>query len=235
MGEVLHIYCHGGNDRAMTVATSVGYLPGVRSGTVIYPVARPLALLDIHWKKYDWRKHLQIAAQERPYMAAVPDIEAPDQLEPALWMAEELAPYCQRLLVIPKCRVIPSIPARIGNAPVILGYSVPTKYGGTDLLPSSFQSRPTHLLGGSPLMQRFLTRHLNVVSMDGNMAWRISMYGKWFETNGHHSRTLVQERGSEGRLLALEKSLRNLRVFWGRDSPSMSAPSLESLWLEPLE
>ena len=84
--------------------------------------------------------------------------------------AEEASQYVERVVIIPKAfGIIPHIPERVGNADVVLGYSVPTRYGGTQVPVWEFGSRPVHLLGGSPHVQMRLVHYLNVVSADGNM------------------------------------------------------------------
>jgi hypothetical protein len=99
------------------------------------------------------------------------DWELPEQLPEVIDWAEEVAQYSRRLVVIPKVSgMLDAIPERIGGADVVLGYSVPTSYGGTEVFVGEFGRRPVHLLGGSPHAQMDLSHYLNVVSADGNMA-----------------------------------------------------------------
>lgn len=198
----------------MAIARAAGWEGGVRSGTQIYPAARPLALLDIDWKRPHWERHLKVAAAERPALAAVPDLECESQLPRLLEQAEELAPFCESLLIIPKTEA--DLPGRIGGRPVILGYSVPTTYGGCPLMVTEFRDRPVHLLGGSPNKQRRLCGYLNVVSMDGNMAWRLAQRCTYYDRyGGSQNKVPFEERGEHGPLEALRRSLANLNQFWG--------------------
>lgn len=87
-------------------------------------------------------------------------------------------------MIIPKAfGIIPFLPRRIGGADVRLGYSIPTKHGGTQVPVWEFDGWPVHLLGGSPHAQMRLRNYLRVVSADGNMINRVAMsYGKfWFD------------------------------------------------------
>jgi len=77
----------------------------------------------------------------------------------------------QRLVLIPKVPgLVRVIPERIGSTEILLGYSVPTRYGGSPIGLWELGRRPVHLLGGSPQRQLELSQYLNVVSVDGNMA-----------------------------------------------------------------
>src|SRR4029453_5302652 len=92
----------------MSIARAAGWEGGARSGDRVHPCARPLALLDIDWKRttaYAWERHLRTAREERPWLAGVPDLLAEDQLPGALARAEELAPSCEAVLLIPKVEI----------------------------------------------------------------------------------------------------------------------------------
>lgn len=182
-----------------------------------------MMLLDIDYKAPDWVRHLAVAQREHPWLAAVPDVMSEAQLPEALGQAEEMAPHCERVLMIPKAPVVDGIPERVGGVPVVLGYSVPTSYGGCDLMLWEFGRRPVHLLGGSPRAQRELTRYLYVVSADGNMVWNEARKGRVYDRRGVSSgntlRALDGERWSgDGPYEALRRSLINLREFWGLDA-----------------
>jgi hypothetical protein len=210
------IYCHGGNRAAASVARECGWDVGSRSDKVIYDEARPLALLDIHWTRYDWRSHLAVASAEHPWMAAVPDLESHAHLRQCMEQAEDLAPHCTRLMLIPKAYdAIDLIPEVVGGTSVVLGYSVPTTYGGTSVPLWEFGQRPVHLLGGSPRAQKAVARYLNVVSLDGNMAWKIaSRFTRSYAADGSHGGQDGQSIESGAPMEALRKSLMNLREFW---------------------
>jgi hypothetical protein len=213
------IFCLGGNEQAMQIARDAGWEPGSRSSYTLYPCCRPLTLLDIDWKKPDWKRHLAVARQERPWLVAVPDVERLEQVPAVLAHAEEIAPHCDRILVIPKAEgVIESLPREIGGKLVVLGYSVPTKYGGTSLWLGDFTGWPVHLLGGSPRKQRQLCDYLHVVSTDGNMAWKIAgrcaSYNEKGASGASNTRTHGKRLEGHGPYEALKRSLTNLVTFW---------------------
>jgi len=203
----------------MELATSLGWYAGVRSGTVIYDAARPLYLLDIDYKAPDWTAHLAIARAEHPALAAIPDVMAVPDLPATLAMAEEMASHTDALLIIPKCRIIHSLPRGIGGKPVVLGYSVPTGYGGTPLPVWEFRDWPVHLLGGTPRKQLDLARFMTVVSADGNMAQMLAHRGLAYDERGHPQLMARWEPkpsapGMPAR--ALERSLINIAALWQR-------------------
>lgn len=127
---------------------------------------------------------MRALAEHRPEMATVLDWEDESQEGEVMGWAEDAARYCRRVVVIPKVSgTIGRIPERIGEAEVVLGFSVPTSYGGTAVPTWEFGGRPVHLLGGSPQRQRALAGYLNVVSLDGNMAAQQARRGRaWLRT-----------------------------------------------------
>jgi hypothetical protein len=114
-------------------------------------------------------------AEHRPHQATVLDLEREEQFNEVMDWAEEAAQYVERVVIIPKVfDIIPRIPERVGGADVVLGYSVPTRYAGTEVPVWEFGRRPVHLLGGSPRAQMQLMHYLNVVSADGNYAQKMA-------------------------------------------------------------
>ena len=161
------IYCGGGNPRFYEIATAAGFLYGAQLPDTVYGA---LYFADQNWKRPNLEQYATVVKQHRPVMASVLDWEQLDQLPEVLSWAETIAPFVQVIMVIPKViGGVESIPRKIGGRSVRLGYSVPTKHGGTPLNYSEFHGWPVHVLGGSPHQQRRLTRYLNVLSADGNM------------------------------------------------------------------
>jgi hypothetical protein len=95
-------------------------------------------------------------------------------LDDILQQADELSAYAENVIVIPKVDVIGSIPERF-----MLGYSVPSSYGGTPVSPTRFEGRRVHLLGGSWTIQKRYLRALgdSVVSLDNNSLFVAAMRG----------------------------------------------------------
>lgn len=213
------IFCAGGNKERMQVALEEGWAPGTRSDYYVYPHYRPLALLDVHWEGYDWPAHLRVAQAEHPWMAAVPDTMSADDLSRTLAMAEEIAPCCAHVMVIPKAPgVVPALPRVIGGTPVVLGYSVPTRYGATPLPVWDFSGWPVHLLGGTPLGQVRLAHYMDVVSADGNVACKVALRGAVITERGGREQLhrILGYRAENMPLVALRHSLRNIRTLWQR-------------------
>lgn len=115
-------------------------------------------------------------AEHRPRMASVLDWERDEQLPEILAWAEEAAQFVDVVMLIPKVHGgIARLPRRIGGAEVRLGYSVPTKHGGTEVTAFEFIGWPVHLLGGSPGAQmRLASTALDVFSVDGNMMQKLA-------------------------------------------------------------
>jgi hypothetical protein len=173
MGNVPElIYCAGKNRVFEGIALAAGYTLGARLPATIY---HPIGFADQDWHNPDRAIYMQALAHHRPRMATVLDLEREEQRNDVLSWAEEAAQYCERVLIIPKYSgCIDTLPRTIGGADVVLAFSVPTRYGGTQVPLWEFDGWPVHLLGGSPHAQMHYAAHLgaiaNVVSADGNMA-----------------------------------------------------------------
>lgn len=216
------IWCQGGNPHSAKLAIAAGWWYGFRSDSNHYAEELgPVALIDSHWEddRVDWQRHLAVCAEVRPWLATVPDTLSINQLDRTLTQAEQIAQHAIPL-VVPKCEgLIERLPREIGGKPIVLGYSVPTSYGGTDLPLWNFLGRPVHLLGGNPRRQMELCQYLAVVSADGNLAWRLARRGIVVKTNGAAGMTLRELDGQcwpgeNAPLEALRRSLENLRTFW---------------------
>lgn len=109
---------------------------------------------------------------------------------------------------------------------MILGYSVPTKYGKTEVPLEEFHGWPIHLLGGSPqkqmeLFQYFRQHSTKVVSVDGNVIGKLSMLGQfwrdgcWFflKEEPEYQGFLVQEELNIAHF-CFELSVRNVQKAW---------------------
>lgn len=180
-------------------------------GTVYYPPY----FVDQDWKKPDRARYMAAIQKHRPTMATVLDWERDEQFDEVIEWAEEAAPYVKQVVIIPKVMgQIGRVPERIGGADVVLGYSVPTRYGGTELPPWEFGRRPVHLLGGSPHRQIHLAHYMNVVSADGNYTAKMANAGQfWVNGTAHyainrHFPTLPEADGAK----------------WGNGSDTADAP-----------
>lgn len=164
------IYCAGGNRRFAEIARDAGFLLGSQLPKTVY---LPIYFADQNWRKPDREVYLKYLAQHRPHIASVLDLERHDQLPEVLAWAEDVAQYVEEIMIIPKAHgSIARLPRTINGKAVRLGYSVPTRHGGTAVAYSEFAGWPVHLLGGSPQEQMRLAgryKSLRVVSADSNM------------------------------------------------------------------
>jgi hypothetical protein len=166
------IYCADGNQRLAKIAIDAGFRYGAQLPNTVYfwPY-----FADQNWRDPDREAYMAALAEHRPVMASVLDLERERQFDEVMGWAEEAVRYVERVVIIPKAfGIIDRIPERVNGADVILGYSVPTQYAGTEVPVWEFGRRPVHLLGGSPQAQMELVHYLNVVSADGNYATKMA-------------------------------------------------------------
>lgn len=179
------IYCANGNERFARIAIEAGFTYGAQlPGTVYF---RP-EFADQDWKQPNREAYMAVLQKHKPRMATVLDWEHDEQLPEVLAWAEEVAALVtESVLIIPKVLGgVARLPRIIGGRQVRLGYSVPTRHGGTQVPAWEFLGWPVHLLGGSPHAQMSLAGisldsrppmmgfakgvpRLNVQSVDGNM------------------------------------------------------------------
>jgi hypothetical protein len=167
------IYCAGGNRRFAEIAITAGFKYGAQLPDTIY--FDPY-FVDQNWKKPNRAAYMDCLKKYHPTMASVMDWERPEQLAEVLEWAEEAAQFIDVVMIIPKVHGgVEKLPRMIGGKRVILGFSVPTKFGGTDLFLSEFIGWPVHLLGGNPGKQMKLAQYMNVASVDGNMHNKLAL------------------------------------------------------------
>lgn len=217
------IYCAGKNRVFESIARDAGFLLGARLPATVY---HPIHFADQEWRKPDRIAYMAALECHRPAMATVLDWERGNQLSEVLEWAEEAAQWVERVLIIPKVHAgIDRLPRRVGGKDIVLAYSIPTQYGGTEVPIWEFTGWPIHLLGGSPHRQMHYAAHLNaiadVVSADGNMANKMAHAGRfWSTTKGPkgHWRNLREigvclERDNNQE--AFRRSCVNIAAAWG--------------------
>ena len=224
------IYCASSSSSIPYLSKSLGFKSGVQLPDTVYS---RLDFADQDWKKPQKERYIKSIKEHRPTKATVLDATSKSRLKEALEWAEEIAPYVEEIIVIPKYSgAIQQVPEFIKGKKVLLGYSVPTTYGSTDVPLKDFGDRPVHLLGGQPHTQMDLARKLNVESVDFNSVNRQSTYGhSWVNervkgSSGKHDASLKEMRDAglisdygytniPGK--ALEISLLNVRKAWGEN------------------
>jgi hypothetical protein len=177
--QVLRFVSH--SQRALTIAKSHGWIPGARY-TNLRDVRTfdEIGFLDIDWRNYNFTLHLEVAAHVLPIMTVARDVENAQELDAILNQAQELARYCKNVVIVPKDPILATVLDSDIPPEYVLGYSVPTRYGGTTIAPSYFR-RPVHLLGGRPDRQRRLADLMPIVSLDCNRFTLDASFGDYFD------------------------------------------------------
>ena len=204
------IYCAAGNPRFAQIAINAGFLYGAQLPNTIY---HPPYFVDQNWRKPNREKYMAALQTYRPQIATVLDLERVEQLPEVLAWAEEAAQWVQSVIIIPKAQgIVADLPRTIGGAKVRLGYSVPTKFAGTELPVWDFVGWPVHLLGGNPQNQMKLAQYLDVRSADGNAAQKAALsWGmEWRAGKWEHG----AQYASDVPYYAFAASCRNIRQAW---------------------
>jgi hypothetical protein len=164
------------------VAVGLGWLPGANYTNLrnIKKFDR-LGFLDIDWKNYDYLRHLQATKDTCPMITVARDVTDISKLHCILDEANELSLWADKVIIVPKDpRLKPLLPEIIPDD-FILGYSVPTSYGGTRLPLTCFGSRRVHLLGGHPAKQRVIANGVMAISLDCNRLTLDAAFGDYFD------------------------------------------------------
>ena len=204
------IYCAAGNPRFAQIAIDAGFLYGAQLPNTIY---HPPYFVDQNWRKPNREKYMAALALHRPHIATVLDLERDEQLPEVLAWAEDAAAHVQVVVIIPKAQgIVADLPRTIGGAEVRLGYSVPTKFAGTELPVWDFVGWPVHLLGGNPQNQMKLAQYLDVRSADGNAAQKAALsWGmEWCAGRWVHGAQYANDVPYH----AFAESCRNIRQAW---------------------
>lgn len=166
-----------------------------------------IAFLDIDWKRYDFLAHLEAAARVQPALTVARDVERLEDLDTILREAESLSRYCERVVIVPKDKRMEGRLDQLVPESFLIGFSVPTRYGGTPIRPETID-RPVHLLGGRPDAQRRLAEVLKVVSLDCNRFTFDAAYGDYFDGE------IFRPHPRGGYEACIEDSLANINRLW---------------------
>lgn len=166
--------------RVQKIAIKNGWLPSARY-TNLRDVKEfeNVQFIDIDFKNYNFHKHLEAVKKHKPHLTVARDIFCLSQLDQIMIEAEELAKFSDSVIIVPKDLKFKGQIDNIIPKSYMLGYSVPTRYGGTKLSPTEF-TRPTHLLGGRPDKQRELANKVNTYSFDCNRFTLDAAFGDYF-------------------------------------------------------
>jgi len=194
--------------RVTRIAEKYGWLPAARYTNLrdIRGVER-LGFLDIDWADYSFQRHLEAAKLTRPLVTVARDLTTRRMLPRILDEAVELMKYSQRVLIVPKAHSLSADLENLIPAEFDLGYSVPTRYGGTKIAPHFFRRR-VHLLGGRPDTQRRLAEHMEVVSIDCNRFTLDAAFGDYFDGE------IFRPHPNGGYFRCIADSLKNINGLW---------------------
>ncbi|MCZ8042982.1 MAG: hypothetical protein O9330_10920 [Beijerinckiaceae bacterium] len=210
---MLKFVAHG--PKVISLAMAEGWRPGARY-TNLRDVRRVdfagLGFLDIDWKNYCFDAHLRAAIHVRPFLTVARDIECISQVDQVLREAVHLQRFSTRVIVVPKDVRLEEKLHRAIPDDFILGYSVPTRYGGTCISPEAFQ-RPVHLLGGRPDIQRVLANRMPVFSIDCNRFTFDAQFGDYFDG------VRFKPHPAGGYENCLRDSLANINALWNGYTP----------------
>lgn len=215
---VTKFLCH--SKTLLDIAQRYGWLPGARYTNLrdVRHVER-LGFLDIDWEDYRFHLHIKAASATRPFMTVAQDVERASDLNRILDQAELLNEHADQVVIVPKDESLSeNLSARIPSK-FILGYSVPTRYGGTRVAVQSFAGRPVHLLGGRPDVQRQIAKYLWVVSVDGNRFTLDAKFGDYFDGKGFRPHPLG------GYQRCVEDSIQNINKLWECYRPVLAVKS----------
>lgn len=182
------IYCADGNSRFAQIAIKAGFKYGSQMPRKVY--YEPF-FIDLNPNNLP-KQPVYVARLRKysPFMASVHDWFEERRLAEILLRAEEIAQYTQNVLLIPKVPGgIKRLPRQVNGKRVILGYSVPTSHGATEVGIGEFAGWPVHILGGSPIQQMKLFKEMSkladVVSADGNYACKMATrWNQFFVPDG---------------------------------------------------
>jgi uncharacterized protein DUF6610/ParB-like nuclease family protein len=194
----LHFCFDGGYPASVTLALDAGWHVGFRSRPsgermrkAMDWLGKRVGFIDNEFKHYDHAVHLASVKAFRPKYATVRDLMTKDQCRAAgityydfdtvLGWANEFQEFADNVIVIPKYDCIDRIPDDF-----VLGYSVLSSYGGTEVAVERFKGRRVHLLGGSWPNQLGLLDLLgdDVVSLDNNMIQKFAVFGQYLYPDG---------------------------------------------------
>lgn len=176
--QVVKFVCH--SKKTIDIADKFGWLPGAKY-TNLRDIkhCKRVGFIDIDWKNYCFEKHIDAVIKTSPLYTVAKDIIDIKEVDEILYQADQLSNYAENVILVPKdCK----LKNMLNNLPhkYLLGYSVPTKYGGTEISTSHFQ-RPVHLLGGRPDIQRKLANEMQVISFDCNRFTIDAKFGDYFD------------------------------------------------------
>jgi hypothetical protein len=223
------IICTGGNHDFTKIAESHGFLYGIQFPDI---ARKQVFFADQNWKNPKRREYMDALRLYRPKIATVLDLERQNQFGEVMEWAHQASQFVEEdIVIIPKVNgIITKLPQAINNKRVVLGYSVPSMYGTTNVPDNEFYGWPLHFLGGEPYRQCFYVKrfykHCQIVSIDCNfhqkMATRFCQFFTEYPictAKNHCWPTLKEARIKtiDGPKKAFDLSCAALKIFWSRN------------------
>ena len=193
------IYTIQGLDGTCCIAVQSGMKYGIQSRKLlkVCPYAQQserhgVYFVDNHYKEYNHQMHLDVVMRFKPKYATTRDmieerecvklgIQYYDADQILSW-ADELAEHCEHVIIIPKSPgYIRLIPDRF-----IIGYSIPTRYGGSHFPIELITNHRIHLLGGSWKKQLYYLHKMReqICSVDNNYIHHQARHGCFINPEG---------------------------------------------------
>jgi hypothetical protein len=192
-----------------------GWLPGARYTNLRDVRDVPFdgrGFLDINWKCYSYSLHLEAAKRMKPVLTIAQDVLCITKLKQILNEADELQNHSDFVAIVPKDPRLTLKLDLLIPSHFLIGYSVPTKYGSTEI-PTSAVNRPVHLLGGRPDVQRRIANECPVVSIDCNRFTLDASFGDYFDG------VTFRPHPVGGYENCLDDSMANINKIWESYTP----------------
>jgi hypothetical protein len=168
----------GGSSQYDQIAKQYGWKLGINSGGKARENIKKLFMIDNNWSQYNHEQHLACVRRHCPHLATVRDIEYQSNQEKILEQAYEISQYCDRVVVIPKTKIL--VPELLKLPNMVLGLPLGRGENTYSWHYALTQEKDVHLLGGSPMAWVRAIQQLNekVYSYDGNYLSKIAKFGK---------------------------------------------------------
>lgn len=198
--------------KGLDIALKYGWFVGARYTNLrTIRGLNQIGLIDIDWKNYDFDKHLEALKVHRPYLTVAMDILSRQSLPRILKQADVLSKWSEKVVIVPKDPGLGKNFTQKIPKHYVLGYSVPSSYGGTTIPLEWFGEREIHLLGGRPDTQFDLASKLNVHSLDSNRIAVDARYGRYFDGKR------FQKHPTWGFYECLDASLSGINKLWAKE------------------
>lgn len=190
------------------ISERYGYLTGSRLDNLPPYESKGIDVdfIDMNWKNPRPKELIAACRRHNPKYAVAGDYdESGSSVDTVNERSQILLDHADNVIVVPKrSGEVEKVPPNC-----IVGYSVPTEYGGTKANIDEYRGRDIHLLGGTPHKQITLTDRFgdDVVSIDGNSYLKAATIGNKYWTKDPPRWKLVKWTKEDRVKLAYENSV----------------------------